>query len=303
MSGRTTDQFAELATGVQLCFRSSGDTDAPVLLLIAGLTQDLDVWPVAFVEALVEGGFRVIQFDNRDVGRTRHPTAPPPSKLRLLAGRPRSDGYALDDMAADGWALLDALGIDRAHLVGQSMGGMIAQTMAASEPHRALSLVSLYSTTGHPAVGQAALSTKLLLASPSAKTRDRFIEAHVKMIRHLAGRGYPMDERAERAYAGLHWDRQGGHGQEGTARQIQAILLAGDRTAALRNIIAPTLVINGDHDLIVHPSGGTATANAILGARHIVIPGMGHHLAPALVRTVVGHVISHASSAEGAEAL
>lgn len=110
-----------------------------------------------------------------------------------------------------------------------------------------------------------------------------------------------MDESAERAYAGLLWDRQEGHGQEGTARQIQAIMLAGDRTATLRNIIAPTLVINGDRDLIVHPSGGAATAYAIHGASHIVIPGMGHHLAPELVQTVVGHVISHANSARGTE--
>lgn len=135
MSSRNSDQIAELENGVQICFRRDGDANATALLLVAGLTQDLEAWPCAFVDSLVEAGFQVIRYDNRDVGRTAHTASPPPSKFRLLAGCPRGDGYTISDLAADGWALLDTLGIERAHLVGQSMGGMIAQTMAAVEPH------------------------------------------------------------------------------------------------------------------------------------------------------------------------
>ena len=176
------------------------------------------------------------------------------------------------------------------------MGGMIAQTVAASRPERVLTLTSLISTTGDTAVGQPAWSTKLRLARPPATSRPKAVRSHLGMTAHLAGTGFPLDEAVETAYAEEAWDRAvsaGVRGNDGTARQIQAIQASGDRTPQLRGITAPTLVVHGDRDLIVHPSGGRATADAIPGARHVTVPGMGHHLAPGLLDQLVQLVTDH----------
>ena len=295
MSEKALDQFAELPSGVRICFRDSGAASDPAMLLIAGLGEDQTFWGDSFVASLVSRGYRVITMDNRDVGQSSFATTPPPSIWRQAFGRPREDGYTLADMARDCVGVLDHLGIDRVHLVGRSMGGMIAQTVAATEPALVLSLTSIYSTTGSTKVGQPAKSTiwKLVLA-PEAKTRTDAVRAHLRITKHIAGTAYPVDDAAEAAIAATGWDRSAGDPAAGVARQIQAIQLSGDRTAQLRSITAPTLVIHGDRDLMVAPSGGQATAAAIASAQHVVIPGMGHHIPEGLVDPITRYIAGHA---------
>ncbi|MGA5214594.1 alpha/beta fold hydrolase [Streptomyces cinereoruber] len=295
MPETSADQYATLPSGMTICFRDHGDKDDPVMLLIAGLGEDLTFWTDSFVGSLVARGFRVVAIDNRDVGQSTFVAAPPPGIWRQIAARPRGDAYTLADMAQDAVGVLDHLGIARAHLVGRSMGGMIAQTIAATAPERVLSLASLYSTTGAKKAGQPALSTMRLLAAPPARNRTAAVRAHLRLTRHVAGTEHPIDDAAEAAIAARGWDRSAGEPAAGTARQIQAIQRSGDRTAELSGITAPTLVINGDRDPLVDPSGGAATVRAIRSAQHVVIPGMGHHIPEALVAPVTTYISQHAN--------
>lgn len=291
----SVDQYATLPSGMTICFRDHGDKAAPVILLVAGMGEDLTFWTDAFFGSLVARGFRVVAIDNRDVGLSTFVATPPPALWRQIAARPRGDAYALTDMAQDAVGVLDHLGIARVHLAGRSMGGMIAQTIAATAPERVLSLTSMYSTTGSKKVGQPALSTMRLLAAPPAKSRTAAVRAHLRLTRHIAGTGYPIDDAAEAAIAARGWDRSAGDPAAGVARQVQAIQRSGDRTAQLSKITAPTLVINGDRDLLVDPSGGKATVQAIRSAQHVVIPGMGHHIPEALVGPVTQYIAQHAA--------
>ena len=288
------DQLARVATGMTICFRDHGDESDPVILLIAGLGEDLTFWTDSFVGSLLGRGFRVITFDNRDVGQSTFVDSPPPRLWRQLLARPRNDAYALTDMAKDAVGVLDHLGIDQAHIVGRSMGGMIAQTIGATARDRVLSLTSIFSTTGRKKVGQPALSTMRLLAAPPARTRTAAVCAHLRLTRHVAGAGYPIDDAAEAAIAARGWDRCAGDLAAGVARQIQAIQRSGDRTAQLGSVTAPTLVINGDRDLLVAPTGGAATVAAIPTAQHVVIPGMGHHIPEPLVEPITRYISQHA---------
>lgn len=295
MSEPAVDQFALVASPTRICFRVHGSVDAPAILLVAGLGEDQTFWGDAFVSSLVARGYRVVTLDNRDVGRSSFATTAPPAAWRQVLGCPRKDGYTLADMASDCTGVLDHLGIDRVHLVGRSMGGMIAQTIAASEPGRVLSLTSIYSTTGSPKVGQPARSTILkLVVAPEPKTRTDAVRSHLRITQHIAGTAYPMDEAEEATIAARGWDRCAGDPSAGVARQIQAIQLSGDRTEQVRTITAPTLVIHGDRDLMVAPSGGRATADAIPAAQHVVIPGMGHHIPESLVDPITRYISGHA---------
>jgi pimeloyl-ACP methyl ester carboxylesterase len=287
-TAQETDRFVDLPAGPRLCFRVDGPDDGTPLLLVAGLGLDLTSWPRRMVDGFVGRGFRVVRFDNRDAGRSSRIDNPPPGRLRQLLARPRPDAYDLADMAADTVGLLDALGIDRVHLVGMSMGGMIAQTVATRHPGRVASLTSIFSTTGHRRVGQPARSTLVRLARAPARTVEESVERHLAMLGHIGSSVFPPDEELERAWATAVWDRCGGaRSGAPVARQIGAIQASGDRTAELARIPAPTLVVHGDTDRMVHPSGGRATADAIPGARHVELPGMGHHLAPGVVDRLV----------------
>lgn len=290
------DLFAHLPNSVTLCYRESGTPDGPPLVLISGLMEDLSGWSPAFLDGLADRGFRIIRLDNRDAGRSSRIPSPPPTTWQQLSSQVRPDAYRLEDMAQDVVYLLDSLGIDRAHVLGRSMGGMIAQTIASEHPGRVVTLTSFYSTTGDPKVGKVAFSTKRMLLAKPPKSLEEYIAYSRKMLDHLAGRRYPYDQDLETAHARTAWRRAvaaGPGAREAGARQIQAIAASRDRTPRLRTIRVPTLVINGDRDLIVHPSGGDATARAIPGARHIVIAGMGHHIAPALVDQLVAEVAHH----------
>ncbi len=282
------DRFADLTGGVRICYRVQGPADGPALLLLAGLGLDLTSWPERLVHGFTERGFLVIRPDNRDVGRSSRIGTPPPGRLRQLLARPRQDAYDLADMAADTVGLLDHLGIERAHLVGMSMGGMIAQTLAARHPDRAATLTSIFSTTGNRRVGQPALSTLARLARPAARTMEQSVKRHLALLRHIGSTTYPPDQSLERTWASTVWQRgEGLPAGASVARQIAAIQASGDRTPELSRITAPTLVIHGDTDRMVHPSGGRATSWAIPGARHLEIRGLAHHLAPGVLDRLV----------------
>nr|BFE61361.1 alpha/beta hydrolase [Dactylosporangium thailandense] len=289
------DEFCDLPGGVRVCYRAEGDPQGAPLLLIAGLGLDLTSWPRPLLDGLTARGFRVVRFDNRDAGRSTRVDARPPGKLRQLVARPLPGAYRLEDMAGDAAGLLGYLGIERAHVVGMSMGGMIGQALAATHPDRVASLTSIFSTTGARGIGQPARSTLLRMARRAARTREEWVGRHLEMLDHIGSRTFPYDDAQERAWAAGVWDRGGGPARAaGVARQIGAIQASGDRTAALRTITAPTLVIHGDVDRMVHPSGGRATATAIPGARHVEIAGMSHHLAPGVLDRLVA-LIAEAS--------
>jgi cation diffusion facilitator CzcD-associated flavoprotein CzcO/pimeloyl-ACP methyl ester carboxylesterase len=288
----------------RICYRTYGKPSGEPLVLIAGLGLHLTSWPPAMIDAFVARGFHVITFDNRDVGRSARGTGRAPGVRQLLTRTPEP-GYDLGDLARDTIDLMDHLGLPSAHLVGMSMGGMIGQTIAARHPERVRTLTSIFSTTGARTVGQPALSTMLRLGKPASKTRAAAVEGYLAMLRHIGGGPLGLDEAAVRREAGIAWDRGGGRsGSLGFARQINAILRSGDRTAELRTIVAPTLVIHGDRDLLVHPSGGAATAKAIRGAKLVTLPGMRHYFAakiiPRLVELTVAHIDAHAPAAASA---
>jgi pimeloyl-ACP methyl ester carboxylesterase len=290
MSG--TEYIADAGRGISLAYQQLGDPAGIPLVLIAGLGMQLYSWPDEFCEQLAARGHRVIRFDNRDVGRSTHLDFPPPRPLALLRKRWDPRQYRLADMAADTVGLLDALGLTSVNLVGVSMGGMIAQTVAARYPGRVRSLTSLISTSGARRVGRPAASTwRLLLAKP-VPGQAEYIDHAVRVFRHIGSAGYPFDEARVRAVAELAWSRDPHNA--GPGRQLAAIIASGDRTAELATVTAPTLVIHGDRDRMVHPTGGAAVARAIPGARLETIPGMGHDLPrgawPILVSLIDEHV-------------
>jgi len=278
---------------LELCYETFGDPSDPALLLIMGLGTQMIGWPDELCRTLADRRFFVIRFDNRDVGRsTRLEHLPPPTLLELLRRRPRRPAYTLGDMADDAAGLLDCLGIEAAHVVGASMGGMIAQTLAARHPDRVLSLVSIMSNTGARLSGQPALRVyPFFLRRPKAG-RDAYIENVVHLFAVVGSRGLGADEELLREQAGRSFDR--GVDAAGTGRQLAAILAAGNRTEDLRRISAPTLVIHGTGDRLVSVTGGRATARAIPGSRLMLIEGMGHDLPRGAWARIVEGVVANA---------
>ncbi len=268
--------------GIEVAYERLGDPAAPPVLLIQGLGAQLVGWPDGFCAALVERGFHVIRYDNRDVGRSTHfHDAPEPDLPAVLAGDLSSASYRLSDLAADAVGLLDVLGIYSAHVVGASMGGFIAQTMAIERPDRVRSLISMLSTTGDPSVGQGDPETlRALFSGPKAVTRQEVMDQAVRSVALVGSPGYPSDPAEVAERAGLAYDR--GYDPVGIARQAVACVASGDRTALLRRLDVPTLVLHGNDDLMCDPSGGVATATAIPGAELVLIDGMGHNFPPAL---------------------
>ncbi|MGH6646617.1 alpha/beta fold hydrolase [Aquabacterium sp.] len=295
------DQFCDLPNGFRLCYRTHGHPDGDPLLLIAGLGLQLTYWSPLITEDLARRGYRVITMDNRDVGRSSRATGKPPGLLRSLSKRIEASAYDLDDMTRDTAGLLAHLHVDRVHVVGMSMGGMIAQNLAALYPDQVRSLTSIFSTTGAGRVGQPALSTLLRLAKAPPRSREEAVAGYLRMMRHIGSTGHFLDEQSLRSYAEQAWDRgHGANAHEGMARQVGAIMKSGDRTARLRGVRAPTLVIHGDQDRMVAPSGGQATADAIPGAVHLTVRGMGHDLPddviPYLVDLIDGHAERHSEA-------
>jgi pimeloyl-ACP methyl ester carboxylesterase len=262
---------------IDLCYETFGDPADPAVLLIMGLGTQMLGWQEEFCEQLAARGFFVVRYDNRDIGRsTVLGEAPIPTIGQILRRDKRAASYTLAEMAADGVGLLDHLGIERAHLVGASMGGMIAQTIAARRPERVLSLCSIMSSTGSRWRGQPALRTYSKFLKPMSGDRQGYIDQAADLFAWIGSPGFDRDEPALRDLLGRMYDR--GHDPGSSARQLAAILASGDRTTELRHITAPTVVIHGTNDKLVAPSGGRATARAIPGARLVTITGMGHDL-------------------------
>jgi pimeloyl-ACP methyl ester carboxylesterase len=284
----------DVGRGIELCYEQIGDPNDPPIVLIGGLGQQLHgSWPTDFVTALAGRGYRVTRFDNRDVGLSTHMDFPPPKPLAILRGGNHPEQYHLGDMARDTVGLLDALGYQDVHLAGISMGGMIGQTVAAHHPGRVRTLTSIMSTTGAPRIGRPALSTwrRLATAKPP-RTRLEAIDRDLAIFRHIGSHGFPFDEERVRDRATIGWDRD--PTSAGIPRQLAGVFRSGDRTRELRNIDVPTLVIHGDRDRMVHPTGGAATARAIPGARLETIAGMGHDLPMGawsrLIDLITGHI-------------
>jgi pimeloyl-ACP methyl ester carboxylesterase len=280
---QSIEDFAVLPNGIRLCYDTFGSRDDPVLLLVMGLAGPLNWWSPDLCRLLAGRGFFVVRFDNRDVGRS--------TKLATFGGRradvvkrfvrPKSPPpYTISDMAGDAVGLLDVLGVDRAHVTGVSMGGMIAQTLAIEHPDRVLSLVSIMSTTGRRSVGWQDPRLFPMLLGRGARSREEVIAQSARTWATIGSPGYPTPGDEIRERAGETYDR--GMDAAGVVRQMQAVLAQPDRTARLHSLKVPALVVHGLNDRLVHVSGGRATAAAIPGAELLLIPGMGHDLPRAL---------------------
>ncbi|TML05220.1 MAG: alpha/beta hydrolase [Actinobacteria bacterium] len=289
------EQFCDVGGGIRLCYDTFGDPADPPLLLIMGLGTQMVAWHGDFCGKLVDEGFRVIRFDNRDIGRSTHlDGAPTPTLRQLLVRRPPA-AYRLEDMAGDTAGLLYGLGISAAHIVGASMGGMIAQTLAATRPERVLSLTSIMSTTGNRRVGQPAWRVMPIFLKQAPRDRDAFIDHTELLFKAIGSSGIQRDDAELREVAGLMYDR--GLDPGGTSRQLAAIIASGNRTPALRRITAPTVVIHGTADRLVRPSGGRATVRAIPGAKLVKVDGMGHDLPRAAWDQIVAAIVENARRA------
>ncbi|HEX3324486.1 MAG TPA: alpha/beta fold hydrolase [Solirubrobacterales bacterium] len=263
--------------GVEIAYQEVGDPGAEPLMLVMGLGTQMLGWDERFCALLAGRGFRVVRFDNRDIGHsTMLDSAGVPSRLDLFLGRRESAAYLLSDMAADTIGLMDHLGIEAAHVAGVSMGGMIGQTLAIEHGERVRSLVSVMSTTGSRRVGTPSLKAFGLMLAEAPRDRDGYVERILKTFEVIGSPSHPTDRERLRQVAGEMFDRS--HNPRGILRQMHAITASGDRTAALRNLRLPVSVIHGTRDPLIRPSGGRATARAIPGARLRIVEGMGHDL-------------------------
>ncbi len=283
---------------IEICFESFGPDDAPPLLLVMGLGAQMTLWSPGFISELLERGFRVIRFDNRDIGLSSKSQGAPPDVMALyaksLAGEPIEAPYTLSTMADDAVGVLDALGIEAAHVVGASMGGMIVQMMAIEHADRVLSMTSIMSTTGASDVGQPDPAAIGALLTPPPADRAGAIAATVATSQIIGGSLF--DEADARARAIEAYDRC--FHPAGAAFQIAAIAATGDRTERLREVHVPTLVIHGREDSLVTLSGGEATAAAVPGADLLVLSRMGHDMPTAYLPRIADAISGLALATE-----
>jgi pimeloyl-ACP methyl ester carboxylesterase len=282
--------FAPVESGVELCYQTYGDPDDPALeplLLVMGLGGPMTWWDERLCLLLAERGFFVIRYDNRDTGRSSRLTGrvTRTALVRAFAGRPSRQGtaYRMSDLAEDARGLLDHLGLDSAHVVGVSMGGMIAQTLALEHPDRVRSLTSVMSTTGKRSVGWQHPRLLPVLISPSGPSREAYVARSTLVWGLIGSPAYPPTAEEIRDKAHTTYDR--GISASGVLRQMMAVLTQPDRGPALRSLSIPTLVVHGTADRMVHASGGRATAAAVPDAELLLIDGMGHDLPSALFET------------------
>jgi pimeloyl-ACP methyl ester carboxylesterase len=277
-----------VSTGITLEYEVHGEGDP--LLLVMGLGGQLVAWPSSFIAGLVDRGFKVVTFDNRDIGLSTKIDAAPPTKLQSamfsISRRFAKSAYLLSDMAKDAVGLLDVLNIERAHVVGMSMGGMIAQTMAIEHPSRVRSLTSIMSTTGNPRVGRPKTSVVVRALKLTGGSKETFADRQASLFKLFSGSLY--DELEIREVAKLSLERD--FTPDGTARQMAAIMASPDRTPQLKKLNVPTLVVHGLEDGLVQPSGGYATTKAIPGARLLAFPDMGHNLPQARIPEILDEI-------------
>ncbi len=282
---------------LELAYEAFGDRDDPAVLLVMGLGTQMLAWPDEFCADLVAAGRYVVRFDNRDCGLSTHLDAlPVPDPAKVLLRRERAP-YRIDDLAADTLGLMDALGLEQVDLVGASMGGFIAQTVALRSPQRLRSLTLIMTSTGARRVGYPVPKVaRQLLRRRRVSTRDEAIAMTLRVFRLIGSPGYAFDEEYLQRQAGLSYDRA--YDPRGYLRQLAACLTQPDRTAALRTLRVPTLVVHGLADPLVSPSGGLALARAIPGSRFVGFSGMGHDLPRPLWPELAREIVRHAASAE-----
>jgi pimeloyl-ACP methyl ester carboxylesterase len=294
---------ALLPTGIELEYKTTGDSANPTLLVVTGYGTHLISWRSDFIDQLAAQGLFVVQFDNRDAGLSMkldgQKVQPMKVLLAQLANEPLPEvPYTLSDMAADGIGLLDHLGIERAHVVGNSMGGMIVQTMAIEHPSRIASVTSVMSSPGDPRTGAPTKEARDELLKPSPSDRDEYIEA-VLGEKVWASKKY-YDPEALQALAAATFDR--GVNPTGDARQLAAIYASGDRSEALSTLEVPMLVIHGRDDTLITPEGGEKTAELVSGSRHLLLSDMGHDMSrplwPVFAEAIGGHIRSASVMAE-----
>lgn len=289
------------ANGIAIEYVTYGAESAPVILLIMGLGAQMTRWPLPLIQQFVAKGYRVVTFDNRDVGLSEKFDAAGPADMAAImaarmAGKPVEAAYTLDDMADDAAGLLGALQIAKAHIVGASMGDMIAQVFAARHPGKTLSLTSIMSTTGNPALPPAKPEAMAVLMNrPDPDDFKALVEHAVKSQMTVGSPGYPPDPAMLKRQAVADLNRS--TYPVGVSRQMAAIMASGDRRAALKAIVAPTVVVHGSDDPLVPVEGGRDTAANIPGAELREIPGMGHDLPAALYPTIVDAVLAAAMRA------
>jgi len=287
------------ANGIQIEYETFGSSSDRPLLLIMGLGGQLIFWDDALCRDLAARSHYVIRFDNRDTGlSTKFDEAGVPDIVetigKMMQGQEISIPYTLEDMADDTAGLLDALGIEKAHICGISMGGMIAQTIAIRHPSRLLSLISIYSSTGNPELPRPKPEVMGFLIAIPPREREAFIKHMVGLFKAIAGHGFPFDEEWTRKIIGQGYDRC--FYPQGIARQLVAILTQRNRKPALASVKVPTLVIHGTADPLVSIEGGKDTAEAIPGAQLMLIEGMGHDLPhkgawPQIVEAITAHTL------------
>ena len=288
------------ANGIDICYEIFGEPTAEPMLLIMGLGAQMVLWDDAFCEQIAARGFRVIRFDNRDIGQSsklsggKRLGAVELLKLRFLK-IPVAAPYRIIDMARDTTGLMDVLGIKSAHLVGASMGGMIAQEVAISFPERVRSLTSIMSTTGNPKVPPPTKEAAAMLMAPPPTTREEYFARFAQTWKILRVGSFPEDEALDPSRAARIYSR--GLNPAGVGRQLRAILASGSRKTRLASVTAPTLVIHGTVDPLVHPMGGRDTAASIPGARLLMIEGMGHAIPIPMWPQIIGAIAEHAHGA------
>src|SRR3954468_23451356 len=289
------EQMVRVSDEIELCYETFGDPSDPTALLVMGLATQMIAWPTEFCEQLAARGFHVVRFDNRDVGHSTHVKGRPPTPLELLTRSKKPARYRLEDMADDAHGLLRELDLAPAHVIGASMGGMIAQTLAARHPEAVLSLTSIMSNTGSLITGRPGVRVYPLFLERGGKGREAAIERTMKVFDAIGSRGLPRDEDLIRDMAERSYDRD--HDRASVGRQLAAIIASGNRTKEIRRIKAPTLVIHGDQDKMIGKSGGRATARAIPGAKIMMIKGMGHDLPRAAWPQIIDGIVANAERA------
>ena len=291
------------ANGIEIAYDDRGCRNDSAILLIMGLATQMIAWPEPFCDGLAARGFRVVRFDNRDVGLSTKFEAAPPIDLgailqQVMAGKKINPPYDLTDMAADTVGLMDRLEIDKAHVVGASMGGMIAQIVAAKYPNRVRSLVSIMSSSGAPGLpqGKPEAMTAIMQTRPDGSDRELAIQHGMGVYRAIGSPGFPTPDNELRAKVAAAFDRS--YYPAGTGRQFAAIVASGSRVEMLKKLSVPTLVLHGADDPLVPVEAGRHTAAQIPGSTLTIVPGMGHDLATGLIPILVEAIATHCRVAD-----
>jgi pimeloyl-ACP methyl ester carboxylesterase len=294
---RSGEQFAEVGGGIELCYQTIGDPAQPPAVLIAGIGSQMLTWPDGFCDLLASRGLFLIRFDNRDAGRsTSLDRLGVPSVTKAWSRELDDPPYLLSDMAGDVAGLITALGHEAAHVVGVSLGGFIAQTLAIGHPQRVRSLASMMSSTGSGKVGQATPEAMEVLMTRPRADLEGYLDGIVAARRVIGSPGFPIDEAWVRdAFGRMH---ARGLNPEGTQRQLVASICSGNRTDRLRQLAVPTVVVHGTEDPLIDVSGGKATAAAIPGAELVLIEGMGHDLPEGAWPRIVDAITANIERAE-----